>query len=205
MRGNALSARHDTLPAPRGTRWEIAEALRRRIRGGELPQGQRLPTERDLAEELAVSRTTVREALQVLKEEGFVETVRGRAGGNFVTDLTLPQELWYERIRENPAELDELFDYRIALETRSAFLAANRRVASDLTAMRESIRMLERGDSGSAGDYQAAFRRADATFHEAVATNGSAAPYGPRAATSSSPSTGCRIPSTSRPRSRDTR
>jgi GntR family transcriptional regulator, transcriptional repressor for pyruvate dehydrogenase complex len=143
--------------------------LRRRIRGGELPQGQRLPTERELAEELAVSRTTVREALQALKEEGFVRTLRGRAGGNFVTDLSLPQELWYERIRENPAELDELFDYRIALETRSAFLAASRRDSHDLTAMRESIRMLEKRDGASPRDYQVAFRQADATFHEAIA------------------------------------
>jgi DNA-binding FadR family transcriptional regulator len=169
LRGSALSTRDDTPFTPHGSRWEIAEELRRRIRGGELPQGQRLPTERELAEELAVSRTTVREALQALREEGFVETVRGRAGGNFVTDLTLPQELWYERIRENPAELDELFDYRIALEARSAFLAANRRNGSDLAAMRESIRMLEERDDRSASDCQVAFRRADAKFHEAIA------------------------------------
>jgi GntR family transcriptional repressor for pyruvate dehydrogenase complex len=164
-----MSARQDMLPSPRGTRWEIAEELRRRIRGGELPQGQRLPTERELAEELAVSRTTIREALQALRQEGFVETVRGRTGGNFVTDLTLPQELWYERIRENPAELDELFDYRIALETRSAFLAANRRNGSDLAALRESIRMLENRGDAATSDFQVAFRRADATFHEVVA------------------------------------
>jgi GntR family transcriptional regulator, transcriptional repressor for pyruvate dehydrogenase complex len=157
------------LPSPRGTRWEIAEELRRRIRGGELPQGQRLPTERELAEELAVSRTTIHEALQALRQEGFVKTVRGRAGGNFVTDLTMPQELWYERIRENPAELDELFDYRIALEARSAFLAASRRNGSDLAVMRESIRMLEKKDDASASDYQVAFRQADAKFHEAIA------------------------------------
>jgi GntR family transcriptional repressor for pyruvate dehydrogenase complex len=157
-----VSAWQDTSPPPRGTRWEIAEELRRRIRGGELPQGQRLPTERELAEELAVSRTTIR-------EEGFVETVRGRSGGTFVTDLARPQELWYERIRENPAELDELFDYRIALETRSAFLAASRRDRGDLATMRESIQMLKQRDADSVSDYQVAFRRADATFHEAIA------------------------------------
>ena len=164
-----MSAWQDTSPPPRGTRWEIAEELRRRIRGGELPQGQRLPTERELAEELAVSRTTIREALQALKEEGFVETVRGRSGGTFVTDLARPQELWYERIRENPAELDELFDYRIALETRSAFLAASRRDRGNLATMRESIQMLRQRDADSTSDYQVAFRRADAAFHEAIA------------------------------------
>ncbi|MGZ3675874.1 MAG: winged helix-turn-helix domain-containing protein, partial [Ktedonobacterales bacterium] len=81
------------------------DRIRPRIRGGELPQGQRLPSERELAEELAVSRTTVREALQALREEGFITAVRGRSGGTFVTDLILPQELWYERIRQNPGEL----------------------------------------------------------------------------------------------------
>ncbi len=156
------------LPS-RGTRGEVAEELRRRIRGGELPQGQRLPSERELAEELAVSRTTVREALQALREEGFITAVRGRAGGNFVTDLILPQELWYERIRQNPGELDELFDYRIALETRSAFLAASRRDRHDLAVMRESIHMLERKESTSSNEYQVAFRQADAKFHEVIA------------------------------------
>jgi GntR family transcriptional regulator, transcriptional repressor for pyruvate dehydrogenase complex len=164
-----VSIRQDTLLPSRGTRGEVAEELRRRIRGGELPQGQRLPSERELAEELAVSRTTVREALQALREEGFITAVRGRAGGNFVTDLILPQELWYERIRQNPGELDELFDYRIALETRSAFLAAGRRDRSDLAAMRGSIQMLKQRDAYSASDYQVAFRRADAAFHEAIA------------------------------------
>ncbi len=164
-----VSANHDSFLPPRGTRGEIAEELRRRIRGGELPPGQRLPTERELAEELAVSRTTVREALQALREEGFVATVRGRAGGNFVTDLAQPQALWYERIRQDPGELDQLFDYRIALESRSAYLAASRRDGHALATMRESVHLLETRAAVSPEEYQVAFRRADAAFHEAVA------------------------------------
>jgi DNA-binding FadR family transcriptional regulator len=151
--------------AIRGARWEIAELLRRRIMGGELPRGSRLPTERELAEQLGVARATLREALQILKDEGFVRTVRGRSGGTVVTDLVLPEELWYERMRQKPAELDELFDYRIAIEMRSAYLAALRRNDEDMAEMQRSLAMLESGESVS----PTPFREADACFHNAVA------------------------------------
>jgi GntR family transcriptional repressor for pyruvate dehydrogenase complex len=169
MGGRSVSARHEILSPARGVRWEVAEELRRRIRGGEFPQGQRLPSERELAVQLAISRATVREALQALKDEGFVTTTRGRSGGYFVTDLVQPQELWYERIRENPRELDELFDFRIALETRSALLAATRRDGEDLAAMLDSIHLLENREALSAERFQVVFRQADAKFHEAIA------------------------------------
>lgn len=160
-----MTAQADIIPTARGTRWQIAESLRRRIIGGEISRGQRLPSERDLAEQLGVARATVREALQILKDEGILTTVRGRSGGAVVTDLMLLEELWYERIRQNPAELDEVFDFRLAVETRSAYLAATRRDEDDLAVMQHSIDMLESKDGAS----PAVFREADAEFHNAVA------------------------------------
>lgn len=62
----------------------IAERIVTAIALGEFVPDQRLPTERDLAAMLEVSRTTVREALQRLQASGYVTTRRGRAGGTFV-------------------------------------------------------------------------------------------------------------------------
>lgn len=147
------------------TRWEVAEDLRRRIIGGEIPRGQRLPSERELADQLGIARATVREALQILRDEGVLTTIRGRSGGAVVTDLGALEELWYERIRENPEELDNIFDFRLAVETRSAYLAALRRDGDDLAAMQHSIDVL----LGKEGESPAVFREADAEFHNAVA------------------------------------
>jgi DNA-binding FadR family transcriptional regulator len=146
-------------------RWEIAADLRRRIIEDEIPRGSWLPTERDLAEELGVARATLREALRILRNEGFLKTVRGRSGGTMVTDLALPEELWYERMRQNPDEFDEVFDYRVAIETRGAYLASTRRNEEDLAAIEQSIAMLQGQDEVTCSS----FREADSMFHNAVA------------------------------------
>jgi DNA-binding FadR family transcriptional regulator len=82
-----------------------------------------------------------------------------------VTDLVLPEELWYQRMRDSPEEFNEVFDYRIAIETRSAYLAATRRNKEDLAAMEHSVAMLQARDDMTTN----AFREADSTFHSGVA------------------------------------
>jgi len=68
----------------------IFEAICAKIRGqiasGELKPGDRLPTERELAEQFAVSRTAVREAMRSLELFGLVEMRKGRSGGAFILD-----------------------------------------------------------------------------------------------------------------------
>src|SRR4029079_3166877 len=59
----------------------VLEQLRRSIQLGHFLPGDKLPPERDLARQLGVSRTTVREAVRVLEGEGAVEIRRGSAGG----------------------------------------------------------------------------------------------------------------------------
>ncbi|WP_328362099.1 winged helix-turn-helix domain-containing protein [Streptomyces sp. NBC_00457] len=54
---------------------EIADALRERIRAGELKAGDRLPTQADLAEEFGVERGTVRQALRALQDDGLLSNV----------------------------------------------------------------------------------------------------------------------------------
>ena len=70
---------------------QVEEALRRSFADGALPPGSRLPAEDQLVERYAVSRTTIRTAIQSLVARGLVEIRRGK--GTFVTQPTITQEL----------------------------------------------------------------------------------------------------------------
>jgi GntR family transcriptional regulator, transcriptional repressor for pyruvate dehydrogenase complex len=132
----------------------VADRLRRSIALGEVVPGERLPAERTLAANLRVSRLTVREALRLLQDEGALVTRRGPAGGAFVTERSRGLE---------PAHVVEVFEYRLAVETVAAQLAAERRTEEDLARLAACGRALR--ESADAG----AFRRADSAFHLAIA------------------------------------
>ncbi len=68
---------------------QIAESIAKRIRSGELLIGDRLPSERELSQELSVSRMTLRQALATLREQGLIDRQQGR--GNFVTGPRIEQ------------------------------------------------------------------------------------------------------------------
>jgi GntR family transcriptional regulator len=68
----------------RAVRDTVEQRVKELIAGGELGEDGRLPTERDLAEQFGVSRTTVRQVLDRLEHEGLVYRRRGRTGGTFV-------------------------------------------------------------------------------------------------------------------------
>src|SRR6201994_77223 len=113
------------VPVPMRTAGErIAERLVTAIALGEFEPGQRLPSERDLAATLEVSRTTVREALQRLHAAGYVTTRRGRGGGTFVLASPTPGTESDEMIRRTllPAweELSEVLDFRQLIEQQIA-------------------------------------------------------------------------------------
>jgi GntR family transcriptional regulator, transcriptional repressor for pyruvate dehydrogenase complex len=62
----------------------VASALRERITGGELKDGDRLPKQEELLEEFRVSKPSLREALRILETEGLITVRRGNVGGAFV-------------------------------------------------------------------------------------------------------------------------
>lgn len=72
---------------------DVLARLRDMIAAGEVAPGGRLGAERDLAEHLGVSRSTLRHALSVLEEEGVVSRVSGRNGGVFVAPAKVERDL----------------------------------------------------------------------------------------------------------------
>lgn len=122
-----------------------AEAIANRLRDsmslGLLVEGDRLPSELEMAESFGVSPTTVRDALSTLRAEGLVDTRRGRHGGTFV--VSLPQAS-VDAVRDRLAalsvvELRDIGDHRAAVAAASARLAAARAVEGDLIRFRRLL------------------------------------------------------------------
>jgi GntR family transcriptional repressor for pyruvate dehydrogenase complex len=138
---------------------ETVERLGTAIRAGILPAGSQLPAERSLAEQLGISRSTLRQALTTLVQSGHLVALRGRSGGTFVTDRPPLAELG--RALGGPAW--PVLDYRVAIETGATILAAERARAHQL----ERLAMLVDRMAG-ATDFDD-YRRADIRFHIGVA------------------------------------
>ena len=153
---------------------DIATVLKLRIQGRVYEREERLPAERDFAPSLGVARSTLRQALRVLQEEGYVTRRLGVKGGWFVTDLAQPVAEWTEAMRTNLHEVRDIIDYRIAVETRAAELAAVRRTADQLVLMAETVYSLtaaaEVDAHGRAGAAVAEILRViDDRFHALIA------------------------------------
>jgi GntR family transcriptional repressor for pyruvate dehydrogenase complex len=142
------------------------ERLGTAIRFGILPRGSTLPSERDLADRLQVSRATLREAIVALREAGWVETRRGRHGGTVVLGQPTSgsaRSLPPITARRRGEWLDALAFRRI-VEPGAARLAAQRSLTeteyANLTTAHEAV-------ARSRG--RARHREADSRFHLTLA------------------------------------
>jgi DNA-binding FadR family transcriptional regulator len=140
----------------------IHETIRERIASGELPKGSLLPREEDLALQLGVSRTVLREALARLRHDGLIESKRGT--GNRVIG---PQaKTIFEAATPNSiADLEACYEFRLGIEPEIAALASQRIEADSLRRISEAARQLEIVvASGELGAEQ------DLAFHAAIAS-----------------------------------
>jgi GntR family transcriptional regulator, transcriptional repressor for pyruvate dehydrogenase complex len=141
---------------------ETVERLGTAIRAGILPAGSRLPSERTLADQLGISRSTLRQALTTLVQSGHLVSLRGRSGGTFVTEWPPISEV---EVGFTPlgTEAWAVLDLRVAIETGATFLAAERAEPDQLDRLDVLVeRMLE-------VDHFEPYRRADIRFHIGVA------------------------------------
>lgn len=101
-----------------------------------LPAGTKLPTEPVLAERLGVGVVTMRAALALLRDEGFIVTTRGRSGGSWVAEDDAVVHASEQATRFTLAELHNTIDLLIALETQSMGLAALRATPAERAEIR---------------------------------------------------------------------
>lgn len=143
----------------------IVSQIEERIVTGDLNMGDQLPSEHDLAQQFAVSRTAVREAVKTLRQKGLVEIRPGR--GTFITNgtsttirnsLDILMKLGATKGSGNLVEVREI------LEPEIAALAATRVTDEYITAMQEAIKIMD-----TAMDNVDMFVEADLDFHLALA------------------------------------
>ena len=143
---------------------QVADVIRRQIIDGTLPRGTPLPPERDLADQLGVARSAVREALRELRAQGFLAADRSRKrtviASMAETGIVDPLAQLLESGADKYLELIEL---RQGLEVQAAGLAARRRQSDDLAALAEIVADMQ-GQHDKDGNADL-----DAAFHGAVA------------------------------------
>ena len=107
---------------------EIISQLKQSILLGHFKPGDKLPSERDLAEEFRVSRVAIREALRALVNAGFIVTRQGASGGAYVTDLSFENlaKTFLDLFMANKISIPEMHQLRILVEPEVARLAASR-------------------------------------------------------------------------------
>lgn len=151
--------RHSAVGVTQAT----VSCLQQMIKDGRLKPGDRLPSERDLAQDLSVSRTALREALSILATIGQITAAPGGrgfliAGATDGTDTAS----WRFAARYS---LAEVYQFRHIAESHAAQLAAIRRTDADLEEMRQSIDLLR--NAAHAGELDA-YARADFDFHHII-------------------------------------
>lgn len=134
------------------------------VKNGELKPGDRLPTERDLATQLHVSRTAIREALRSMEFMGLIDSKVG--GGTFIRELTMDDLMdpFAAVLANNERLIIELIEVRLLLEVEIAKMAASRISPQKARQIEESLNLMENelasGELGLEGDN---------AFHQALA------------------------------------
>ncbi|HEU5370069.1 MAG TPA: FadR/GntR family transcriptional regulator, partial [Ktedonobacterales bacterium] len=144
---------------------QIAEQIEQLILSGKLRSGDRLPTERELAEQFGASRTAVREAMKTLAQKGLVDMRPGR--GTIVIDGTTQAMRHSLGLMMRVGQVggsDELVEVREILEPEIAALAAARAGEEHIAALREAVAIMD-----ASLDDADAYIAADNNFHRALA------------------------------------
>src|SRR5258706_550644 len=145
---------------------EILQQIRDAVLTGKFQIGDRLPNERTLAEQFAASRTSVREALRGLEQQGVIYTKKGVTGGAFVADLDhrLVSRSFQTLLTLRKISINHIAEVRLIFEPEAARLAALRATAQDLAEMEEVIETMN--NAVEAGKSPGSF---DLKFHKLVA------------------------------------
>ena len=164
--GQQTTLTEDSITAVRRTRLfeGVVAQMRVLIRDGLLSPGQKLPSERELANRFQVSRASLREAIRALESEGLV-VIRAGAG-TFVSEdgFDAARDVLANRLLAEREELADVMELRLLLEPQITGLAAQRATTEDVdrleAILRQQAEQVQRGEIGVV---------ADTAFHSAVA------------------------------------
>jgi GntR family transcriptional repressor for pyruvate dehydrogenase complex len=141
----------------------VADRLREFIDVRNLSAGDRLPSEREIATRLGVSRTSVRQALTSLSAVGLIQMRHGE-GAYLIRSLDDVIPSFASELLSQYAQLPAIMEVREALETQNCRLAARRHSSADIKAMEKALqemrRAIDKGRDPATGD---------ARFHWAIA------------------------------------
>ena len=117
----------------------IADQIRTAIVTGQLGQGDRLPPERELAEQFGVSRVTVRDALRALEAMGLIDVRVGARGGAFVTVPTgaVVGQTMSDMMMMQAITPEDIVEARLIVELGTVTIACARATDEDLVRLRE--------------------------------------------------------------------
>lgn len=143
---------------------QVAQHVEELVSAGKLQQGDKLPSERELAERLGVARGVVREAVKLLGARGLVTVEPGR--GTFIAEISSDSivdhlDRYFRLGHRSHNDLNEL---RRILEGEIAFLAAQRAKAEDLAEMKQAIQEMDNNIEAPES-----YIDADMVFHLALA------------------------------------
>jgi len=156
----------------RGLHEDIVQQFHELINRGKLLPGERLPSERDLACQFNVSRSSVREAIRSMELQGLVVSKPG--SGTFISELYEDSigDLVAAAIRAETKRLSDIFEIRHLMEPAIAGLAAVRASKDDLQNMRQILqtqrKQVENGETGVESDTAFHFALALATHNTAL-------------------------------------
>lgn len=125
---------------------EITERIRAQIAAGRLRPGDKLPAERELAQQLGVGRNALREALRSLEIAGVVRLQKGAKGGAFIQegDTGRMNEVVRDMLSLGSISVAELTESRIHIQDLVVRLACERATGDDLDALAENIERTQR-------------------------------------------------------------
>lgn len=144
---------------------EVCEQIRREIAVGRLRPGDRLPPEREFAEQLGVSRTAVREALRSLENAGLVHCQQGMGGGAFICerDSNVVMQAVSDMVMLGQVPWADVTETRIVVTEQAIRLACERATEEDFAALERDIDHIEqltaRGDVNQRSSYITEFYR----------------------------------------------
>ena len=143
---------------------EIVQQIKSLIKEGKLEPGEKLPSERSLAEMLGVGRSSLREAINILETLGFLEIKKRK--GTFVRSVSSPilSDPLMQILEEDKSKLYDLYELRKDIELGSAYMAAKVRTEKDLADLEKWVKRM-----GEDAKLLRVSLRDDLGFHMAVA------------------------------------